>query len=174
MAWNNTMVTMVRVLISDLDATPTYTDARLEQLIVVASQFVQQELDFSTAYTINIASPDISPDPTVTATKDDAFTNFVVLKAACIADQSTFRTKALAEGIRAVCGPVSLQVAGNLKGFQTLLDKGPCAAYEELKQDYIFGNINNIRAIFSPFVGNEFRPDDGRLGTFFDDPRNYR
>ena len=158
MAWDVTMVTMVRVLINDLDSSNyTYTDERIEQIIVVAAQLVQQQLDFDVDYTINIDTPDISPDPTVTATKDDAFTNFSVLKAACIADQGTFRTKALSEGIKAVCGPVALTVAGNLKGFQTLLDKGPCAAYEELKNDYVFGQPH-IKAIFSPFVSNNFRP----------------
>lgn len=173
MAWDTTMVTIVRVLINDLDGS-TYTDARIEQLLVVAAQFVQQELDFDTTYTITIDTPDIDPDPTVTATKDDAFTNFVTLKAACIADVSTFRTKALLEGVKAVCGPAALSVVGNLKGFQTLLEKGPCAAYEELKQDYIFGNVNNIRAIFSPFVGNDFRPSDNINTNLYDDPRNYR
>jgi hypothetical protein len=161
---------MLRVLINDTEAPQTYSDARLQQIIVVAGQYVQQEISFTTTYTIDIGTPDISPDPTVTATKDDEFTNFTVLKAACMTDWSTFRQKALLAGVRARCGPVLLETLKHLDGFSTLLEEGPCAAYEELKKDYQFGNTNVVRAILSPFRGNNFDPEslravrtDGRI-----------
>jgi hypothetical protein len=159
MAWNTTMVTMTRVLISDLATPYKYSDERLEQLIVVAAKYVQQDIYGFTDYTVTIDTPDISPDPTVGNDKNDAFVNFTVLKAACIADQSTFRSEALKEGIRVNCGPAAIAVGGRLKGFQTLLEMGPCAAYDEMRTDYIFGNIS-IQAILTPFVSNDFDPSN--------------
>ena len=158
MAWDSTMVTILRVLISDIDVPQSYTSARLQQILVVGAQYVQQEISFSTTYTITIGTPAISPDPTLTASKDDAFTNLVVLKAACLTDWGEFRQKALVAGIKARCGPAILETLQHLDGFKTLIDKGPCAAYDELKTDYQFGNTNTVRAILSPFIGNNFDP----------------
>jgi hypothetical protein len=80
MAWQSEMVTMLRVLINDMDS-ECYDDVRLEQLLVLSAKYVK-----------------------------------------------------------------------------ALVDKGPCAAYDALKLDYQFGNTNTIRAVLSPFVGNNFDP----------------
>lgn len=161
MAWQDEMVPMLRVLINDMEEDAVYTDSRLEDMLIVSARLVEQEIDFSTSYTIVITDRGISPDPTVTATLDDAFTNFTVLKAACIADQSTFRTKALAAGIQAKCGPATLNTAGYLDGFKELLTIGPCAAYETMKTQWMFGkNITNIyRIILGPYGSNEVMPE---------------
>ena len=164
MAWDKTMVTLFRVVVNDLDSDDyTYSDTRLQQTLVVASQYVNQEIDFTTnTYVINIDTPDISPDPTVTATKDDAFTNLTVLKAACLVDMGLLRTKAMASGIKARCGPAVLETMGHLAGFKELIESGPCAAYDRLKLEYTMGNAQACAAVFSPFVGNSFNP--GNMG----------
>jgi len=156
MAWTTTMVSMVRVLINDTEATQTYTDARLQDILAVAARYVEQEISFNTDYTIDISVPSISPDPTVTI--DDAFTNFVVLKAACLTDISTLRTKAVLAGLEARCGPAILKTLKSLDGFRELLDVGPCAAYAKLKDEYTFGERSLAHFILSPFVGNNFDP----------------
>jgi len=158
MAWDTTMVTMVRVLVNDTESPEKYTDARLQQIIVVAATYVQQEIVFDTTYTIDTDTPDIDPDPTLTATQDDIFTNFVVLRAACIVDHSTYRTEAFRAGIKAKCGPALLETLDRLKGFNTLLNEGPCAAYKELKREHEFGNTDVCKAILSPFISNNFDP----------------
>jgi hypothetical protein len=89
---------------------------------------------------------------------DSIFISLVGLKAACIIDQSTLRTKAALEGIRAALGPAQLSVAGSLSGFNLILDKGPCAAYEELTSHWDVREASAVRAILSPFVGNKFDP----------------
>lgn len=155
MSWQQEMVTMLRVLISDMDS-ECYTDARLEQLLVLSGKYVQQEISFDTTYTISVAEISISPDPT--SIPDEEFMNFTVLKAACLTDWNTFRQKALLAGLKARCGPAILETVGHLDGFKDLIDKGPCAAYEELKKDYQFGNTDTIRAVLSPFIGNNFDP----------------
>lgn len=153
--WNTEMVTMLRVIINDLDE-ETYTDARLEQIIVVASYLVLQDVDLTNSYTVSITDKTISPDPADPSNKDTEFINFTVMRAACIADESMFRTQALLEGVKATCGPTSLSVSGNTKGFQYLLDNGPCKTYEEMKRQYHFGQVNFVRAVLSPFVSNDF------------------
>jgi hypothetical protein len=160
MAWQTEMTIIVRTLINDLEATPTYSDARIQQVIAVASTYVQQEASLSTSYTIDVSTPALSPDPT-TPNRNEIFIALTCLKAACIIDQSTYRTKAVTDGIRASLGSASLQVAGNLAGFKAILDIGPCAMYQQLLNDNNIvgeGAVNVVKAVLSPFVGNNFDP----------------
>ena len=157
MAWQDDMIMMLRVLVSDMSSTPTYSDGRMEQILVVAAQYVQMELTFDTTYTIDLTGPDISPDPT--GINDDAFVNLTVMKAACITDFSTFRTQALQSGVKTRCGPVILDTLRRIDGFKQLLDVGPCAAYEAMKKDFVFGTGSLCSAILSPFCSNNFNPE---------------
>lgn len=158
MAWQQTMVTMLRALVNDLDCTD-FTNERLEQLLVVSAHYVNQEIDFNRNYTINITSPDVDPDPTTISndSNNDAFINFVVLKAACLADWSTYRQKALVAGVKAKCGPAVLETMDHVKGFRDLIEMGPCKAYETLKWEHEMGNFT-VKAVLSPFISNDFDP----------------
>ena len=148
------MLTMLRYLIFDLDSTPTYSDTRLAQLLIVGASYVVQEIDFNTSYSVNVQDISISPDPV----SDRDFMNLVVLKAACIADQSTFRTKAVLEGIQARCGPATMAVRGHIQGFRDLVTFGPCKAYDTLREQWMFGDNVIVEAILSPFVSNNYDP----------------
>jgi hypothetical protein len=159
MAWSTKMTTMLRILINDADVPYTYSDTRIKEVLAVAAHYVKEEIDFDTIYTVTISTPDITPDPTASATQDDVFVNFIVLKAACIVDFSTFRTESLRSGVEARMGPAVLRTMDRLKGFSELLNKGPCAAYDALKAEHEFGNAQVCRVILSPFVGNQFDPD---------------
>lgn len=154
MSWQTELVTIVRNLVNDTAATPEYSDERLEQLLSVAAQYVQFDVSLETQYSVNVVNSSISPDPTDNG--DTIFVGLVCLKAACLVDQSALRTKAAMEGIRASLGPANLSVAGSLAGFKMILDKGPCAVYEELTSHWNVRNASYIYAIFSPFVGNKF------------------
>ncbi len=158
MAWQDEMVPMLRLMISDMDSTPVYDDTRLEQLLTLAGRYVQQEINLKKTYTISVANCTLTPDPTATATKDDLFVDFTVLKAACFTDWSTYRAKALLSGIKSRCGPAVLETLGHLTGFKDLIDKGPCKAYETLKDEYMFGNPQAVKLVLSPFRGNNFDP----------------
>lgn len=158
MAWQTEIVTMLRYMINDASQDPTYSDERLESLIVLAAQLVQfDNADLSIDYDISMSDVTITPDPT-TPTRDNTFISLLLLKTACFVDESTARTKAAAEGIRAVCGPASLAVSGNLAGFLKLLEVGPCKAYADALRGERFGSGNNAIAIMSPFVSNQFTP----------------
>lgn len=161
MAWQTEMTIIVRTLINDLDLfSPTYSDARIEQVIVVAGTFVQQEANLKKTYDIDVSVPSITEDPT-TPIRDDTFVTLTCLKAACIIDQSTYRTKAATDGIRASLGSASIGISSNLSGFKTILDQGPCAMYQQLLDEHNIGGdgaANVIQAVLSPFVGNNFDP----------------
>lgn len=160
MYWQIEIPLIVRNLINDLSDTPTYSDSRLQQLIVIAAQYVIMEANLDTSYTTNVATVEIAPDPSAPTTKDITFIGLVSMKAACLLDQSTFRTKAATEGLRAALGPASLSVGGSLSGYKDILNMGPCKLYDQLLQDHNIGNATAIRAIFSPFVGNNFDPQN--------------
>lgn len=157
MSWSIEIPIIVRTLINDFDETnQTYSDERILQAVVVAGKYVQFDINLNQTYTINIANPAITPDPT--ELNDDIFISLVSLKTACIFDQSTLRTKAAMEGIRAALGPASLSVGGSLAGLKLIIDKGPCAAYDELTSRWDIQEATAIRAVLSPFVGNNFDP----------------
>jgi len=157
MAWQDITIGIVRILINDFNNDNyDYSDDRLMQTLVVAAQLVNQEIDFSTSYTIDIPLVTISPDPS----SDAAFINFISLKAACIIDQSAFRTKATISGLKAKCGPAILETVYHLQGFKDLVNFGPCKAYQTLREEWMFGNAQVVEAVLSPFVSNNFYPQN--------------
>lgn len=166
MAWKIELPIIVRTLINDLSDTPNYSDDRLYQLLTVAAKYVQFDVVLDNIYTINVVTPEITPDPTVS--NDDIFISLICLKAACLVDQSTLRTKAAMEGIRAALGPASLAVGGSMAGIKMILDHGPCGAYDELTSHWDVKEATAIRAVLSPFVGNRFDPTSL---TYPGDPR---
>lgn len=163
MSWNIELPIIVRTLINDVADSPVYSDERLLQIVAVSAKYVQFDVVLDRIYSVDVINPNISPDPTLD--RDEIFISLVSLKAACIVDQSTFRTKAALEGIRASLGPASLSVGGSLSGWKTLLDKGPCALYEELTSHWDVKDATAVRAILSPFVGNNFDPSSLRADT---------
>lgn len=154
MSWQSTSLQLLRVFINDLSDDPTYEDDILEMTLRTAATFVNHELGFS--YTVNLTCGDITPDPST----DDAFINFIVLKAACLVNNWRFQDKSLVEGIRARCGPAELQVTAGRSVLLAFLTQGPCKFYEDLVQEYKFGNINCIKGILTPFVSNNYLPTD--------------
>lgn len=169
MSWQLEIPIITRVWINDLEANPIYSDDRILQVVTVAAQNVIREVSFDTTYDVDVVNISITPDPTSDSVNDNDFIALVALKAACILDQSTFRTKAVNEGIRTTLASASLSVQGNLRGYQTLLQVGPCATYNQLRTEFEVGNPNTCQAILSPFVGNKFDPRNtsSHLGGFY-------
>jgi hypothetical protein len=170
MSWDIEIPIIVRTLINDLSDIPTYSDARILQIIAVAAKYVQFDVSLDHSYTIDVVSPAITPDPTID--NDSIFISLVSLKTACIIDQGSVRTKAALEGIRAALGPAQLSVGGSLEGLKMILEEGPCAAYDELVAHWDVKNATAIRAVLSPFVGNRFDPRSQLRGSFRTDNIN--
>lgn len=158
MSWKKEITTIVRVLTNDLGPSYTYSDSRIHQAIVVAAQFVQFDINLDIKYTVDLTLPNITPDPTLSDPRDDIFITLLALKTSCIIDQSSYRTKATLEGIRAALGPASLSVSGNLEGWAKIIEHGACATYDELTAHWDVKDAAAVRAVLSPFVGNKFDP----------------
>jgi hypothetical protein len=156
MSWQTEIPIIVRTLINDWSDPPQFNESRIQQVIVVAAKYVQFDVVLDYQYNIDIINPNITPDPS--SNKDEIFISLVSLKAACIIDQSTLRTKAALEGIKTVLGPAALTVNGNLEGWKMILEQGPCATYDELTSHWDVKDASSVRAILSPFVGNNFDP----------------
>ena len=86
----------------------------------------------------------------------------MVLKAACLIDHGTYRTKTVLSGLTAKLGPAVLETSKHIDGFKDLLTYGACKMYEDAKNDLMFGSENVCRAILSPFTGNKFDPQNLR------------
>lgn len=151
MAWQTEMVRMIRHLVNDLDDTsPTYTDYRLEELILVAAQYVNLDVTFSQSYTIDVDEMTLTPDPT-SDPKDNAFINLVVLKSACIIAQNEYRT-ASGQGISIRDGSSALDLRG-LGAMKKELASSWCQEYKTAKLEYAAGNLMPGHAILGPFTG---------------------
>lgn len=158
MSWQAELTTIVRTLINDIGPTYTYDNSRILQCIVVGAKYVQFDVILDHLYDIDVVHQTITPDPTID--NDAIFISLVSLKAACIIDQSNFRTKAVLEGLRASLGSASLTINNNLAGWKEILAHGPCALYDGLVEHWDVANATAARSILSPFVGNKFDPQN--------------
>ena len=166
--WQTAYITVLRVLINDLSSDPDFTDSRLEDVLVVAAAQVNQEIQLSVDYTVVISPPSITPNPV----NDEIFMNLTTLKAACLIDRGSLRVAAAINGVEAKCGPAVMKVARRMDGFAILISQGYCAAYQEARLQYGFGNGAFCKAILSPFVNDTFDPWDLNLGNDNQDRHN--
>lgn len=170
MAFLDDALIIVRNLINDTQAPQTYDDNRLQELILTASYLVLTDItSLPNSYTVNISNLLITPDPNSNG-PDTVFVSFACLRAACLADQSLLRTRAMVAGISAKCGPAILDTMRHMDGFRELITVGPCATYEIMKKDFMFAGGNICQVIMSPFISNTFNPEN--LGLMFSDARN--
>lgn len=149
MAWQKTMVDILRGLIDDLDPTEgiqEFTDARLEKLLVIASNFVNQEVDFPYTYTIGVVGVTISPCPV--DLNDDGFVNLVCLKAACLLATGDFR-KSSNKGMIIKDGPSSIDARTLVESKKELMESS-CKNYNDAELEYRMGNSTAGQAIIGP------------------------
>jgi len=169
MSWQNTSLIMLRTLLNDAScSTEKYTDDRLMDLLLTSAYIIRIDINFNTTYTVNVGSQTISPNPEVQADGDE-FISFMVLKAACLTDESNFRTAALLQGVSARCGPATITTSNYGGYLKELLTAGPCKSYETLSDQYNFSYEGKriIKSVMSPFVANDFDPSNqlGSIGS---------
>lgn len=163
--WQSSAILILRGLINDFSTTPTYTDNRLLDILLIAALQVKKEYIFDTSYTINITKGTISPDPS----SDETFLYLVPLKAACIIDRGNLRIAAMTAGLEAKCGPAVMKTMNRMDGFKTLMEVGYCKAYEEAKFQLQLGNTRHLKGILSPFINDVFDPSEtGNVYNGFD------
>lgn len=170
MAWTTEIPLIVRYLINDLDSTNyKYSDARLEQTIVVAAQFLTTDTELGNNYTISISGSTISPDPTVSDTRDNDFITLVSLKTSCIILGSEIKYEA-GNAISIKDGPSAIDLRG-VTSTLSLLYKDVCGSYDQALLDYRAGNSFAGQAILGPYSpGSDFV---ARTHNDYDERGNY-
>ena len=150
MSWQGEMSTIVRYLVDDVDSSKyKYSDKRIETTVLVAAQFATLQVDLTNTYTINVEQCSLSPDPTDTATRDNAFINLSCLKAACIMVGSEVRSES-GNAISIKDGPSAIDLRGVAATLVTLYTD-LCAKYDQLLLDYRAGNSVAGQAILGPY-----------------------
>ena len=150
MSWQGQMSTIVRYLVDDIDSTAyKYNNQRVETTLLVAAQLIMLEVDFSNDYTINVEQCGLSPDPTDSDTKEDAFINLVSLRAACIILGGEVRSEA-SNAISIKDGPSAIDLRG-VASTLVLLYKDLCMKYDKLLLDYRAGRSIAGHAILGPY-----------------------
>jgi len=140
--WDTDLVTMLRVLIGDLNSPQKNTDAYLQKILITAGILVSNEIDLNNDYIFDISAVTISPDPI--SLGDIQVQALLPLKSACLLNQSDFRV-ALSQGIRVKDGDSSVDTAVSFGGYSDILKLGACAAYSKL--------VNQLSAAASSLVG---------------------
>lgn len=164
MAWQEELTIITRTLVNDLNTPYEFSDCRIQQILAVAAKYVQFDVNLDQKYTVDVIYKNISPDPIEAG--DEIFTSLVCLKAACIIDQGTFRTKAALEGIKTSLGSASLNIGGTMGGWKSIIDHGACALYDELTSHWDVKDATAFAAVLSPFVSNKFDPRYMNIGPF--------
>jgi hypothetical protein len=170
MSWQGQMGTIVRHLVNDLNSSSyTYSDDRIETSILVASQLMIMNVDFNNTYDINVESCRLSPDPTDSATKDNAFITLSCLRAACIIIGSEIRSES-GNAISIKDGPSAIDLRG-VTATLTVLYKDLCEKYEHLLLEYRAGSSIAGHAILGPYApgadGISRNSIDHRSGGYF-------
>lgn len=150
MAWQTEITRIVRAIINDLSEPYTHCGGRLEELIVIAAQLTKNEVDFDVVYTTNIGTVSISPDPTLTASRDDNFINLIALKASCLILTGELKL-AGASNIRVTDAGASVDLGGQYLSLKDLAGR-ICGDYMAAKTAYKMGNLSGMKVILTPYT----------------------
>ena len=159
MTWQNEIVRIVRFLINDIDGS-SYTDARLEETVVVAAQLIYTAVDFEYTYTIDVDTININPDPTTKS--DENFINLVALKTACIILSSETRTRGL-QSYKIVDGPSTIETMSAYHAMKALSDQMREDVQRAILQ-FQMGNSRAGAAILTPYTQTQI--DTGIYRSF--------
>lgn len=120
MAWFDIGVALVRDMLGDTSATPTYTDDRLQTAFCNGAYIVQQQAVFSTAYLINPSTQIIVPDPTTIP--DNAFMTLSALYTTKQIFNGEMRLYS-SQGIKVKDGASELDLRRNPDGLKIIIDE---------------------------------------------------
>lgn len=157
MSWQEEIPFLIRYSIGDVDAPQTYSNSRLELQTVVAAQFVNSEL--SMGYTVSMQTTGITPDPTDSSNRDDAFITLVSLKASCLLATNEARIRG-GQSIEVVDGDSAVKLGGRGKIAQEIATNF-CKLYEDAKWDYQTGQLGGNELARYRFVVSPFRFQQG-------------
>lgn len=151
MSWDTEMPLLLRYVIGDIDpTTPKYSDDTLGTLLLTAAQFMQNRLSLPTAYAVDTENFALTPDPTDPDTRNDAFINLTILKAACMLMNSEVRIYGQ-QAIAIRDGTSAIDLKRDLKTLQSLANSY-CQELEKSVSDYFYSNTSAPgEAIVGPY-----------------------
>lgn len=150
MTWELVIPQIIRGLINDLVPPYTYSDGRLEELIIISSHLLLNEITFDTTYTVSIQELTISPDPAT----DIGFINLVALKSSLIIIFNELKVSA-AQSVSVIDGPAKIQLTDVYKSKKDLYDILQ-KQYENAKIQHQLGNQNPGKAIMSSYPMEDY------------------
>lgn len=127
----------------------TYSEDRLEEVLAYAAFFVNEEVDFTTTYTVNVNNFNIDPDPTSTSDGNLLIT-LMVLKAASIIVCGEARSAA-GQAIKVVDGPSSVDAGGIYKSKSELCNQLR-DDYEKAAFKVSIGDLSGGEAVLTPYT----------------------
>lgn len=150
--WEQDVIPMIRVLISDTMSPYTYSDDQLRQVSLTAASIVFNEMTFTYTYLVDFNTSSISPDPKPLS--DGVYVmNFIALKSACLITMGEAKM-ASKNSIKWVDGPSSLDTQSAAKELSTLSQK-MCEDYKKAKMDWALGPGGvGGHGIFTPFTNS--------------------
>jgi hypothetical protein len=146
--WQSTMITLLRSMIFDMTEPYTYTDERLEEILVAAAVPVNSEVTFANTYTVNLNTYDISPDP-VSGTSEIAFQVLVCRKAAYMITFGEAK-QGMLKSVSFKDGPSSIDTRDSAKGKLELANQAK-EDYERARTNYLVGDGMRGKGIVTPF-----------------------
>lgn len=154
MAWQNELVLILRHIIGDVDSTNyEFSDARLEETILVAAQLIHNEMEFNGEYTIEVDNGILTPDPTLTpvttSNKDDDFIALCCLRAGLLITSSQMRTYSM-KSISIRDGSSAIDMRGVVAGLKLVYEE-LSKKYEDVKLAYQTGKLGLGKVILSPY-----------------------
>lgn len=145
MAWTTELTQLLRYYLDDSDTT-NYSDARLAKFIAFGAYEVVAEVG-NTDFTIDIATPTISPDPV----EYKAISSLFVLKGAIILIRNEIKGLLKTAGWKITDDKSTIDGREALKALQELL-KGYTESYQKALTSYLMGDGSIGMAILSPYT----------------------
>lgn len=143
------LLDMLRAHLGDTNG--EYSTDRLGQ-VMAAAQF-NTIIDLNGCDVISTPAISVCGFTCVSPVEYPSFTMLTILKSACIINRGEARSKAISEGIKAVCGPASLATSSGAGYLRALDTGGACAAYESLKEELCFRNPLQSGGMCGQIVG---------------------
>jgi hypothetical protein len=145
------MIPMLRWYVSDRASTK-YSNDDLTQALCVGARLVIFDVDFPTAFTVDVVGQTIDPDPTLLAQPDDNFVDLVTVKTAGIIDRGS-ATAAADQAIRVRDGASEVDLRAAFTAKLDLMLKGWNAVYQDMREQYLVSQrgVQTGAAVVSPF-----------------------
>lgn len=146
---------LIRSVIFDMTTPYTYSDDKLNELIIASAKLIQFEIASLSDYVISINDQTIVPDPS------DNFIALLVLKTACLIANAESKTYSL--GALVVKDGPSTISSTEAAGYANERRKTICEEYLDAKIQYISGNDAFGVAIIGSIVEGSYMGNIGNL-----------